>query len=346
MNKNDNYKEILAKSLSKNFYMTQQNQDNIKKILFNKNLIEDYDSDLKHIIRFTEDDEILNLIVKEIEKYEYKKSYRYCFLYKLIGDENVLEKVKQGNKKELFNETEIDVVSTKLKKPSIHILADKIQIKFSYIIKNLETMKTEIKYPIIINIYLKEELLAIDFDGLSSQYKTEEFYTDTVKNIEEWLKAKLKINFEVFPTFKTAELILKSKTKNPKPYENINEFLKYGYDPFEGKVRLRSNKKDDMPLISDLKQLLETFENVNDKMKLEKHIKELEELYDFYTRGIEWIFNGTKISVAFQRKYNKTTKTLIHFYYKNLNSERREYVIKYLGEKNKTLSKRKRKIRR
>ena len=345
LNPNSNHKEIIRSSLNSNDYLNKGEKIKLNKKLKKEALITNDDIELSTLIKNSESDKEIKKIIQSIENFEYEKPYTYSFLYDLVElkENEIIEKILKNKintdetTKHIFNQDTVDFLSFNFEKPTLNHTKDSkiIEIKFSNILKNKSEPK-QIKYPIIVIIYIEENIMQFKFDGTTEEYRKENMILRNANRIEKWLKDQLLLNFSNHRTFRNVSTLAKDMNEYPLEFKDVNEYLSYGHDEFEGHVKLRINDHDQMPILKDLKVLCEDFKCEEDKTILSEFLKKIEETTKYYRRGIEWTwdFGETKKSrliLIFHDRYEQSNKTLIHIYNNSQSKERREHVIKYVG---------------
>ncbi len=329
-------RKILQDSLTTKYFLTKIEKEEILEILQTKKIIIDFDkeSTLLSYLSGEEDEVKIKEIMLNIEKYEYNKSNTYFILYDyFLTKEELLQKIK--NKNNIFNNNDLDLLSTKYEKPKIVIDENKIQFKFS---KVHTSANKKLKHPITIEFFTKECLFQVKFDKIEEEYhiKGKNMIIDVILKIEDWLTKVFELNYNENSSFKNMTKIIEDINSNEIKDKNITEYIDYGTDSLAGDVKLKANSRDKMPIYSELRILKEKMKCEEDKNEVESLIKKLDKSIERYKRGIECVWEKgsrkSRIQVALNANYIDTKKTLGHMYNNHQSVERRDYVIKFIGK--------------
>lgn len=331
---------VTQKSLLSSYYLNLTEQAEILDRITENKIIVDIEKNkkLSALLTELEDLEKITSIMKLIEEYEYEKMYTYSFVYDINYEKEEIKDILDRNKKK-FSSNSLDQYSKDIENPSLKIEDDKIQIKFSKVLKN-RFITEYIKYPVIVEFFLEEQFFQIKFESLENEYQLEEgnIFLSIVNMVEKWLENKLNINFKEANIFNKVTDLMQEISKNSKLYENMSEFVDYGRDQHNGDMKLKANHKDKLPLFAELRNLLSEFKCEEDKKLLETFLEKTDITIERYKRGIEWNWKSrnskrkSRLPVVFSKNYENTSKTLIHLYQNSQSKERRDYVIKYIAK--------------
>lgn len=255
--------------------------------------------------------EELRTFLKAVESYEFEKVYSFSIIYNCFEIEKLFQLALTN--KDYLNNEEFDVISNKFEKPSVKkINENELDIKFSLKTSTKEFL--EYKYPIVITFFKDLKIGIIKFNYLDGD---EEKYIELCKKIENWLEIKMEIKITPHRTFPIVEEIYKKINKDSK----FLKFVVQALDPNHGKIKLRMNHQDMLPLLDNLKELADTFSNTDDKEKIIIFLKDIEDTYTYLTIGlIHQTFYNTgsvhkKLTFVFLKDYlNNNGYTFVHLH--------------------------------
>lgn len=288
--------------------------------------------------------------IKQIEAMEYEYPYKYATLFNYT-QQNVLSiiqaLVKSGRVKDindpyfLFDEcsefANIDITPTFKK-----IDEDTICLKFSKILSGYNSNGTyvSIKYPIIVMIYVTDNVLEIRLDNTKTFLRNNEeyFYINQIRHIISWLNTYMNIELEAInlsPIVEYIKTVIDDSSEVVVSAQAMN--LKTG-----SKAILDAGVNDDfvLPLLGELKNLMKenddllnsNEETLEIKSKLENFIFETEE-----SSNLPWILltwkNETKskaVKVKFSFNYQGQDFSLLYYYGSNAGMEKMNNVTRYI----------------
>ena len=338
---NANYiSNSIKNSMYMNSYDSKKVLTQIKKIDTKLPLENHEDNPKKNIIsKLYESEEMQKKIVKLLEDYEFKKPYRYCFLFHIVNLDSF--KYLENNSTIECNfinpNNEFDFISTNLEKPTISYDTNEINIKFSKLIKNRNDDSTSYKSPIIVSIFKEEKLLQIKFDGVTPEFTEDDYYSNIILKTTKWIKNELELDIIELNSLNIADKILKAKNDNPLiSHQDIFEALIKANDKSNGKISLRADDNNQLPIMARLNNLINDFKCEDDKITLKNFIENIEKGRRIYHRGLTFkrtlsnrgIFEQT---VTFRNNFTSLDFILIHFYSNRQDKEKMDYVIKYIG---------------
>lgn len=239
---------------------------------------------LKKISKNYEKSEIADLtgndlieFLEEVEKFEFEKIYSYSVIYNCFEIEKLFE-ISLKNDNTIFNRNKFDNINTQYEKPTLRVVNENvIDVKFS--LKKKNKNGDSYKYPIVITFFKDLKIGIIKFSYLDGE---EEKYIEICKKIEKWFNEKVDIKIKPHRTFPIVENIMKTIDKRP-------QFLKFviqALDPNHGKIKLRMNQQDILPLLGSIEELAKTFSNPQDKEKIMNFLKDVKEKYTYLTIGL------------------------------------------------------------
>lgn len=278
--------------------------------------------------------------IKEIELFEYEKGYRYCAIFSISNyDDALLEKLNGAETKEFSEDiAKYDDVKFTVMNPTYKIMDDKTILKFSVLLKNRDNESKGIKYPILAIIHKKIGALEIRLDTVSFSYKSKEsFYNDKIDSILGWLRGTLCLNEESKVTIDCInfEAVVRYMKK-----EKVNDVtivaLKMRREGMRAYLDSASNEELMIPILGELKRLLEkekdTFEKSADTKKIKKmlgdFIEEIEETSSLPSVKVLW--EEEKIKVLLTHGYKDKGYTLFKYSDELRDEEMMDYVTKYI----------------
>ncbi|MDP4146190.1 MAG: hypothetical protein Q8936_17180 [Bacillota bacterium] len=337
-----NYKEIMSNSILNTHYATK---GRLEKFLRYNGYIK---SDKVDCYTVFSDQIDLNTdkVVLDLQEYEYEKNYTYFSCYE-VNSEDLINKILHN--KELINTKEKDHLSYKLEKPSMKDFHTEVDLKFSLLLKDRNNGNT-IKYPIIITIFRDINLLIIKFCSVSEDFYESEFYIKTNNDVKHWIINKLDAQLEEFDSMKSFEKLYYSIRNEPDKHENESIHSILRDDEMNGRSYFRASSIEMLPFIDDLLKLSKTFENENDKRKVEDYINRYESESITKSIAIKWKnkFKSSSgkvnsrlgsITVNLSKVFSldiedklKYEFILHHVHQKEgINRERINYVVKYIS---------------
>ncbi|AWZ48470.1 hypothetical protein C3495_06405 [Clostridiaceae bacterium 14S0207] len=283
-------------------------------------------------------------VVRVFEMFEFMKGYKYSFLNKIQNGNNI-------------NLTDINLYASDIKnleinkigieKPIFYETEEILLIKFHKMINVIDMedgMKSDIRYPLLVVIHKKLNLLEFRFDKLTHK-KSDDFYEITMGPIISFLMSKLKVEFVTYELGKKMTSLVENNKSDIK-----EEICSIGYSDDKGIV-MKYGKSSTMPFLGELEDLIKNKSNIFDKNKdtqncrdiLEEFIFERKELSSKHFRELTWLNPPySEDSKDKKKKFMKTkvifnykgrNKDLLVYYYSNNNDmERMNYVIKYIDK--------------
>ncbi|MDU1053457.1 hypothetical protein [Clostridium baratii] len=288
--------------------------------------------------------------VKEIEKFEYDRAYRYCALFSIYNySDSLLDDLKKLDYIKEFsdNVNEFDTIKFTAMKPTYKIDSEKTILKFSFLLKNKEDNTKSIKYTVLAIIYKQIDVLEIRLDTIHFVYKEkEEFYNDKIHSVLAWLDSVLNLkikngkrvhirNIDFEPTVKYM--------KSQKTDDVTIVALKMRRDGMMAYLDASSNEDLTIPILGELKKLLTKNECVFNR---NKDTKEINELLDTFIKEIEEtsslpsvkiLWREKKIKVLLTHNYRGEKYTLFKYSDELSDKEMMGYVTRYLIECKKEL---------
>ncbi|WP_195945876.1 hypothetical protein [Paraclostridium bifermentans] len=292
-------------------------------------------------------DKNLEMIKDKLSEYEYDKSYKYFTLYN-IHCGNINEKLLALKDYESIDEVYMDFyegIDSETLTPLVKIYEslNEIDIKFSFIKKDMVS-QNYIKYPVIATIFKDSKLISIKFSSVSELYMEDGFYKIINRLIIEWISKKLNLKLTEFNSIPVFRELDEEINKNEDKYPNISIYRVSRQDQNDGRSSFCSTRNDKLPLIDDIRRIVQTFENENDKEKILDFIKTYEEESTIRNIAFKWknkfsnskgkdghIAVGINIIGSLGDVYDDVM--LHHIYQQSgINRERINYVIKFISE--------------
>lgn len=274
--------------------------------------------------------------IKCIERWEFNKNYRYSILFDItnISIESIDDIIVQ-NKAMDYNKIEgYENLYNEITTPSIVRDDDSILIKFNLKISALDAFGNKYKgrYPLLVILYLSEQIMEIRFDSFKSVYGIDKY--KYVHNTISWFRAYLGLQIEPIKFEDICDYIKKNGEHDHVFLASQDMRMSSG-----GKATIDIGNDDNMvlPFIGELKMLMDQYSEdfiaaPKIKQLLEEFIYEKENLSEF--PWIKFRFDEKKIEVKFTFEYGDDNVCLLqHFssYLKsNAGRERMDYVTQYI----------------
>lgn len=356
----EEYKAIIEETTVKE-YPTYY-QDKILKLLKEKKLIYNdkrykNEKNLLDVTRYDKSNDKLKFIIenlevaiKEIEIFEFKRAYRYCSIFSITNyTDDLLDKFN-GEQINKFSEdiNVFDDLSFTAVNPTCKIESDKTIFKFSFLLSNKDDTSKRIKYPILAIIHKDINTLEIRLDTVQFAYRDKElFYNDRINSILAWFKSVLNmgitteeqkviidnINFEAIVKYMRAE-------KND---DVTIVALKMRREGMMAYLDAASNEELTIPILGELKKLISENERIFEKNKDTKDIKsiitrfinEIEETSSL--PSVKALWGEKKIKVLLTHGYQNEEYTIFKYSDELGDEEMMDYVTKYLVQCKKEL---------
>ncbi|MCB2361974.1 hypothetical protein [Clostridium estertheticum] len=285
--------------------------------------------------------------ILELQEYEYDKNYKYFSLYE-FDDEDILKKINELKKLEKINKDDNDYWSYTMEKPTVKEYENKMDIKFSLLLKEREIRENLIKYTVIVTIFKVEKLVCIKYYSVSEEFYESEFYININNGAKRWIEHNLDIVLKEFDSMKIFKSLYNSikNNNNQHEYESIHSILMD--DEMNGRSYFKASDTGMLPFLSQLGELAQTFESKEDKEKLIKYVTRYEDEAIIRNIAIKWEhkFSNSRgrvgnITVGINKIYSvnnaedslKYEFTLHHIRQnEGINRERINYVIEFLSK--------------
>lgn len=273
-------------------------------------------------------DEKLKEIIIKIEDFEYNINYLYNFLFLVKNLEEIEDLIKNNYLENYINQKETDYLSNKIELPSLKNDNDNVILKFSKIIKS---EKGEIKLPCILFLNFKNKYIHLKIRRVPNNFNlnNREIYLNIISEIKKWFLDKFNVDLRSKDIFFNAVDIFKNSFYGEEGLEAINPIAFNCNDKQNGTIRIRTNQKNIMPILSELKRMATTFKEDEDRKKLEEYLKSLIEEVDYYKVKLGYKIEEKEINIEFTRRYENTDDTLIYFDYNSLSNEEKKNVIEF-----------------
>lgn len=279
---------------------------------------------------------ISSLAVQSVEKWEFEKNYKYSFfLTQENFSEKKLKKLIENEKVKLYDDLKgYEPLYVVAERPTVRFYEDNLYLKFLIKLKATDTEgnQSKCRYPIIVIIYSKSDIIEVRFDSMGSMY-----YRDKFRYVYEtiaWLRNNLETNIKLLDLRDVAYFIRENGKDNRVVLAAQDMRMANG-----GKATVDVGNDDTnvLPFIGELKVLLEEYKEEFDKAPiikdvLEEFIYNKENLSDF--PWIKFRFEDRDIEVKITFDYGKRKISLLQHYQsqlvKNVGKERMDYVTSYL----------------
>ncbi len=289
-------------------------------------------------IKSIDDVNKLKEIYMNFSEYDFELNYSYNFLFEITNLDETFELIKNNFFEDKFNSNTLEYLSTILEKPILKQNENKLELKFSKIIKDLSGKL--IKLPIILNFYLEEKFLHLKIRILPEKFtlekkEMEEFYLNIITEIKKWC-SNLNIRLNNYEIFKNSVDIFKDSFYKKEGLDRINPVAFNCNNNSLGIIRIRKDQNNIMPILTELKIMADKFKDEKDKEILDKYLEDLLNNVDYYKIYIEWLFNSRgkrtkKVDFYFNRKYKNSGMTLIYIESNNRKQEEKDDVIKFIS---------------
>lgn len=322
---NEDNRSIIIKTCS---FLAKKTKDRLEKSLSlpkNTNLEEYLKKDL-------EKSDLKNLIIK-IENFEYDLNYSYNFLFKINDFEEIKNLIKSDSfLKGKINNKETDYLSTKIEYPTLKYEdsnGSNIFFKFSKIIIS---EKRKIKLPCILFLNFTDKYVQLKIRRVPNNFQLNnpKIYSEIVEDIKVWFYNTFNIKLESKDIFLNAVEIFKNSFYGK---DNLKTFISPESfncnDPQNGLIRMRTNEKNLMPILSELKDMASRFKDQEDQIELTNYLDNLIKNVDYYKIKLNYKINEKKITLEFTRKYENNDDTLIYFEVNSLSNKEKDDVIKF-----------------
>lgn len=221
--------------------------------------------------------ENLNEMVKKCEEFEYERAYRYSYIYK-IKEFNIetVYKLIDAKKVVLFtNDNQSnDILDIQAPIPTCRIDDHNIIFKFNFGLKSkVEEDTNTIKHVVLAIINTKLGTFEIRQDVIPIRYqKSEDFYTDRVKEIRAWIISSLECKL-VYIDFQAIVKYMKSNKKS----EVRVTAMKIERDGMVAELDSAKNTNLNLPILDELRQKIyseEIFDMCEETRKIRKMLEE------------------------------------------------------------------------
>ncbi|MBR9649460.1 hypothetical protein [Clostridium tyrobutyricum] len=245
----------------------------------------------------------MNGIVKKCEEFEYRRGYRYFYIFR-IGDydNNIIKSLINNKKVVVFTDDLIsnDFMDTIIRKPTYKTDNGKIIFKFNLELKSKLDEENSIKHTILAIINPKLKIIEIRQDVVPIMYQTsDDFYIGKVLDIKTWILTNLCCSIDNID-FQAVAKYMKSDKKD----DVIITAVSIKRDGMKAVLDSASNIDLTLPILDELRNKIDSDEifNLDDKnvknirQSLINFIEEIEENSDLPAAKILWKEKGYKIS--------------------------------------------------
>lgn len=279
----------------------------------------------------------LDKAVKKIEWFEFNRAYRYSVIFKINNySDNMLDELFEKKWIKIFSEdiSERDVVKTSAYAPTCLIEEIKTKFKFSFELANKSEPYKSIKYTVLAIIHKDINILEIRLDTASYNYRDSEvFYKEKIKSVKSWFYGAFKDEI----TIENIDLEPVVKYMKLEKFDEVTIVaLKMRRDGMVAYLDSASNEELMIPILGELKDLLNKEEDKFNKNKYTKEIKimldnfilKVEEMSELPQVSILW--DKKKVKVTLTHEYNKEKYSLFRYSDELGEEEMMDYVTKYI----------------
>lgn len=292
---------------------------------------------LKHCIAESEQ------AVKNIEKWEFEKSYRYSIFLSLEEyNDKIIEQLIKGEQiKEYDTLKTIEPLYSVINIPTVKTYNNNLFFKFLVKLSATDSDGNENKcrYPVIVILYPKQSIIEIRFDSIGALYSKDKL--KHIYHVLTWLRDNLNTNITPIDLRNVADYVKENGEKDGVVLAAQDMRMASG-----GKATIDVGNDDTkvLPFIGELKILLKEYEEEFKKSPviktaLEEFIYDKENLSEF--PWIRFRFEERSIEVKISFDYGRENFSLLQHYHsqlvKNLGKERMDYVAAYLSEVRNTI---------
>lgn len=271
------------------------------------------------------------------ERWEYTKDYKYSALFSIDDFSHLCCEVEESipefhnDKLPLFD----SLSSPSYLKPDDSIILIKFNLKFEAIHPQTSE-ELLIRYPVVVALHQKEQILEIRFDSLKRVFmeRTESFYADLVQSTIEFFDVTFKI--KMIPV--DMEFLVKSAQSETSEVRLIAQTMKMANGSY-AQLEVGKNEEYILPFIGELKNLLSEynleFDKVPDlKEAFEQFIFEKETTSDYPWIELLWEneIKTRSIHVKFTFNYYQKGYCLLQHYFNNIliGMERMNHVVEFI----------------
>lgn len=331
------YKTCITNSIQNTNYITKQRLEGFLKRF---KYVEEDEFDCKEVALEALSSDTLDTI-KNFQEYEFDKSYKYFTVYE-VKSEVILSKI--GDMSDRINNDELDYLSATISKPTIKHYENEVDIKFSLL---LGSESNAIKYPIIVTLFKNLDLLSIKYCSVTEEFYEKEFYIDINNRCKYWIENTFNVQLIEFKSQEVFEKLQYSIRMKPDEHSNESIHSILRDDEMNGRTYFRASDLDTLPLIDELLKISDTFENENDKKKVQAYIQRYEKESIVRSVAIKWKkrFMNSKgkmgyITVSISKVYSVNNENkfkyefILHHIHQNggINRERINYVIQFISD--------------
>jgi hypothetical protein len=279
-----------------------------------------------------------NFLVKEIEYWEFKKSYKYSMIFNIEQfDNNIINNLlDNGTIKDYktYKEDEYENLNNEAIKPSHLIFDKKIYLKFNFHLHTYDTTGNEInnRYPVLLILDNENHIIEYRFDSMNAAMSKDKLRY--VKPVMAWVDTNIGVNKTNIDFEKIVSYAEEHKKDDHVSICGQDMYFKSG-----GNATIDTGKDDSMvlPFIGELKKMITDNEEEFNKSPIIKDliIDFIEEKENF--SSIPWAklyFQDMNIKAKFTYNYNSEDLSIIQHFYSSLISntgkERMDYVTDYI----------------
>lgn len=281
-----------------------------------------------------------NKLIKEIEKWEFNKFYRYSIYFTINNIDEIMDlissKVVKGKIIDYESLEEEEVLKTVIDKPSYYKRGDNYFLKFNirFKVTDIKGIEHKKRYPIVVCFEEGSNICELCYDAIENVYGIDK--SVYVEGVKDWLKSNISPSLEYLDLGAVVEYIIKNGER-----DNVYTILQNMALARGGIATLGVGKNIDniMPFIGEIKEIIEMYRNdleANNHDFLEEidqYFDEVDELSEY--PWVQFKFANKKIEIKLTKILNSNGGYLLQHYsnqaVSNQDRERMDYVKRYIA---------------
>ncbi|MCH4890423.1 hypothetical protein EZV73_22765 [Acidaminobacter sp. JC074] len=346
-NVSDN-RRFLANAIGKTQYIrTDEIREILKNLEFdlkNKSAAE-LRGDLSSAVRNNNLEAIKLVLECEHDKY-YKYQVHFEYDYEELI-EKIEELIDEGN---VLEEGEEEYYHQLIMNPIVYYYYDDdditaVDLKFSNTVGTRADTADTIKFPIIVSFYIDEGIMLIKHGALPEDYVRKGVYISKINQVRSWISRFITPGYSEINCFEIFERINQDIENEPELIDDrVTKYSVKMDDAFGGRINLRATDEDCLPILSQLIELAEAFNNEDDKNSLIEFVENIEEDAFIIQRGLKWhVPNGSLKPIEYidviRRVYDVDGEGNLlplfiqhHIHSEAINRERTDHVIRFIAQ--------------
>ena len=270
-----------------------------------------------------------------IEQHEYEKQYRHCaiFKYSNLNREVIISLISMGKLNDFDSEEfQFDFVDFVGSKPTIKENEEMLNVKFNFLLENINDKSKKIKYSIVVVFHKDIEVVEIRFDSVSFEYKRNlQFYKQKINAVRSWLFSSLKIELGIINFRSVVDYI--ASDCNKKEIRIVAQDM--ARNGMRALLDSSSNEELTIPILGELKEFIQKHIKEFDEAPIVKElisdfIEEIEETSDLPMVKLFWIDKNIKVGV--NHDYKAQDYSLFKYFDELKDMERMNHVTRYLND--------------